>query len=415
METVTNPAGPGHQDPDTVDTLETGETTCPLPDTRYASVRLLRWSLLPRWGVAMRWLVALGLAAMYFYSLTVEGTSLDVDPEIPTPMPLATCGSFLVVIHFLVNAAMLPSLRAAVIDGGPLDQLGHNVLLSAVDQKRLSRSWLKVAPISMFWVLSGLNNISNLFRVGQVDQANGLVVTEWYACLILLVGLHSILTYTLTTAPFFHALKIASIVTAHKVDRVIDAVRRVEPASTEWETEVCAPALLLATETLPQLSTGFGPSVGLFTVSWWIYALGTVCFFLDNGQPALIVFGLLGVLCPFLAARDVSATSSRCDDLRQELNCKRVTDLGSHTIVDALEQALDRLNQRQGLGFVVYTVVIDKKMQTRILLSVGTMLSTALPLIFALKPSAAQDISSATANNMSMCSLSIAQKNSIRT
>ena len=109
------------------------------------------------------------------------------------------------------------------------------------------------------------------------------------------------------------------------------------------------------------------------------------------------------MLCPFLAARDVSATSSRCDDLRQELNDKRVTDLGSHTIVDALEQALDRLNQRQGLGFVVYTVVIDKKMQTRILLSVGTMLSTALPFIFALKPSAAQDISSRPLSTPCQC------------
>ena len=76
--------------------------------------------------------------------------------------------------------------------------------------------------------------------------------------------------------------------------------------------------------------------------------------FLEN-YSATLGFCLLFAFMPLVAALDVAHTSTHCDHLREELNRQRLGDLSHHLILEAVEQALDRLNQKQGLGFVVST------------------------------------------------------------
>ena len=113
-----------------------------------------------------------------------------------------------------------------------------------------------------------------------------------------------------------------------------------------------------------------------------------LCLYLDTGTFAPIFFSVVHTAMPFIAANDVANASSLCDELRDVINNKRVSDLGCHSIVEALEQALDRLNQCQGLGFVVYKRVVDKDMLNRILIFMFTILSTVMPIIFALDKTA---------------------------
>ena len=77
--------------------------------------------------------------------------------------------------------------------------------------------------------------------------------------------------------------------------------------------------------------------------------------FLENYSPGILGFCLLFAFMPLVAALDVAHTSTYCDHLREELNRQRLGDLSHHLILEAVEQALDRLNQKQGLGFVVST------------------------------------------------------------
>eukprot|EP01051_Picozoa_sp_SAG22_P021389 SAG22_NODE_4704_length_1186_cov_3.561178_2_plen_151_part_00 len=91
-----------------------------------------------------------------------------------------------------------------------------------------------------------------------------------------------------------------------------------------------------------------------------------------------------------LAAADVAETSSLCDTLREELNKKRIedaiTDIAALNELTQLEMALDRLNQSQGLGFVVFNIVVDKVTLTRLFFTICSILATVIPFIMGLRP-----------------------------
>jgi hypothetical protein len=57
-----------------------------------------------------------------------------------------------------------------------------------------------------------------------------------------------------------------------------------------------------------------------------------------------------------------------------------------HSRVYPLQCTLDRLNNGQGLGFVVLTKVVDKKTLYWILMSLVSLFSTSIPLLVALLP-----------------------------
>ena len=80
-------------------------------------------------------------------------------------------------------------------------------------------------------------------------------------------------------------------------------------------------------------------------------------------RTGLFFYAILVVLfafLPFGLASTVSATSDKADILRDGINKKRLEDLSAHHELAALEACMNNENRGQGLGFVVFGVVIDK-------------------------------------------------------
>ena len=81
---------------------------------------------------------------------------------------------------------------------------------------------------------------------------------------------------------------------------------------------------------------------------------------LEGRSAATAVMAVVFAFLPFGLASTVSDTSDKADNLRDGINKKRVKDLSVHLELAALEACMNNENRGQGLGFVVFGVVIDK-------------------------------------------------------
>ena len=94
--------------------------------------------------------------------------------------------------------------------------------------------------------------------------------------------------------------------------------------------------------------------------------LRCVCSAVNYLQHAKILYAsevVIFAFLPFGLASTVSATSDKADILRDGINKKRGEDLSEvsvHLELAALEAYMNNENRGQGLGFVVFGVVIDK-------------------------------------------------------
>ncbi len=105
--------------------------------------------------------------------------------------------------------------------------------------------------------------------------------------------------------------------------------------------------------------------------------------------------GCIGAaLAPFIVAADLAAVSTRCDRLLKSINSLRLswasTEEASsvHRHTFPLQCTLKELNNGQGLGFVVFSKVIDKKTLNLVAFSVASFFGTVIPLIMAFMPDA---------------------------
>ena len=104
---------------------------------------------------------------------------------------------------------------------------------------------------------------------------------------------------------------------------------------------------------------------------------------------------------------DAAAASSDCDLLADALNEKRMrgdaTDPDSEHAICRVEQILDRQNTKQGLGFCVGHRVVDLKTLGNIVAAIVGVATTAVPILFSLRPSTASigdDMCSLTASEI---------------
>ena len=82
---------------------------------------------------------------------------------------------------------------------------------------------------------------------------------------------------------------------------------------------------------------------------------------------------------PLLISLDVASTSTKCNELQNDLNNKRVkTPIdANHLTIHKLEVMLERLNGKQGLGFLVGVAGGHQLLNTRMLVTLGKLLATA--------------------------------------
>lgn len=99
-----------------------------------------------------------------------------------------------------------------------------------------------------------------------------------------------------------------------------------------------------------------------------------------------VFFGFL----PIAMHRDPAAVSPSCDVLLAEFIARRYELLGDDAAIAKimqLEDYLDRLNNRQGLGFVVNGTVLDKRKICQMMLAAGGIFTTVVPFIISVKNS----------------------------
>jgi hypothetical protein len=184
----------------------------------------------------------------------------------------------------------------------------------------------------------------------------------------------------LTIAPLFGefalSLQVAAALTSDAVLEVVNAVNAVSPNETEvWEARVVTPALALANGAVGLLSKGWGRGLALAYVGWWGMAVGFFGMFVRTMMSLIgavrswsviqnvgtLSFVLIALGLPLLMSRAVAAVSTSCDEMGNAINQRRIEDLDRSPRLLALELALENLNERQGLGFVVLDSVLDKK------------------------------------------------------
>ena len=214
--------------------------------------------------------------------------------------------------------------------------------------------------------------------------------------------------------PWYHTLKSASALVADAVAETRQAIERCSPTSPEWQTEVLPSVLRLCDETLPWLSDGWGDGVGANFIGWWCLALSQFAVFLESSAPFAAFLTVLSLLLPLGVAYDAAAASSDCDLLADALNEKRMrgdaTDPDFEHAICRVELILSNENTKQGLGFCVGHRVVDLKTLGNIVAAIVGIATTAVPILFSLRPSAASD----GVGSGAQCELNELQTNAIR-
>ena len=132
-----------------------------------------------------------------------------------------------------------------------------------------------------------------------------------------------------------------------------------------WTERVSGPACMLVS-TMDSLSE-WGPSMGASVIGFWAFAL---CLLPTAVAEENLIMNLLLVLLamfPFMSISGPAHVSSSCDDLLDQLN--DISFLGSHHHKDRcihLRHSLMKLNRGQGLGFKVFSTIIDRRMMVKV-------------------------------------------------
>lgn len=190
---------------------------------------------------------------------------------------------------------------------------------------------------------------------------------------------------------WYVSMKVAVMLALEDVTNVLRATNKsalIDDAI--WDKEVARPAIKLATETMPHLSHGWGNGTGftalLFAVITILNFVGTVHDIRIGSDSSDILRRAGGVvggaMAPFLLAIDAAHVSSRCDHLLKAINNMRLewTSTQSaqdvHARVYPLQVTLNELNHGQGLGFTIFTKVVDKKTLNLLAISIASFFGT---------------------------------------
>ena len=135
----------------------------------------------------------------------------------------------------------------------------------------------------------------------------------------------------------------------------------------------------------------------------------SIANFLEYSHPTSAFFVVLFMLLPLGISYDAAAASSDCDLLADTLNEKRkrgdATDPDFEHAIGRVEHILDRENTKQGLGFCVGHRVVDLKTLGNIVAAIVGVATTAVPILFSLRPSTVSlgdDVCSLTASEIAI-------------
>ena len=328
------------------------------------------------------------------------------------------CASLAAGGLIVIVAATVGLRRVTGTGAGQLAALGAGeARISERARRDLGRAHAWMSALAVFFVMIGLLSFVSATRVGTRSKLTGRLITESYAIAVVFVGL-ACFNAALAFFPWWHTLKSAAALVADAVAETRQLIERRSPTSPEWESEVLPSVLGLCDETLPRLSEGWGDGVGFVFLGWWFVAAGFFATFLEHEATLTGVMSLLFVLFPLVISYDAAAASSDCDGLTDVLNNKRMRGDANDKDVDhaitLVEKILDRQNTKQGLGFTVGHRVMDLKTLGNIVAAIGGFATTAVPILFSLRPSTVSvgdDACGLTATEVTMIKSSMLLRN----
>jgi hypothetical protein len=216
-------------------------------------------------------------------------------------------------------------------------------------------------------------------------------------------GLGVLITGSLLSE-FLLSLAVAVALATEGTMQVVRAATEATPADAErWATSVEAPALALGQKggAITLLSNGWGRGLGaVYAVFWggmapaaflgvlsiliWLLSLHHMWLAWLLASLVVVVLLIPFLAAPILLSKGVVATSTACDDVLRQLNIVRMADFAHHAAVLKLETALNNLNDKQGLGFLIGLSVLDKAKLKTLVQAVCGCFVTAVPVTLAL-------------------------------
>lgn len=149
-----------------------------------------------------------------------------------------------------------------------------------------------------------------------------------------------------------------------------------------WQREAALPGVLMVV-TMKQLSEwGFG--MGWALVFCLIFSLGLVPTAVATHSWATAVVAILTLVLPLRMLNMPATVSSACDDLLDQLN--DISFLGDHHHKDRcthLRHSWTHLNRGQGLGFLMFGTVIDRRMLAKLTVGLSGGMASVLTFLVA--------------------------------
>jgi hypothetical protein len=407
----------GASDKDDGDDVAEEDEMVEMPDF-FARVRPLLMSArgTPRLIVQLApWLVLSGLVLMPVALWMIPGVGTADSCCFQTAFEARRAA--LMGLPFVGGLSYLPFVcRAIKPETGPLAKLGvgtKKVAASHVARLQKWRNVLMIPAILCFLFSLSVANfgrmlLSNLLFDTQHEDIPRNDILQLRPMLLVVPGAVTSIGFGYPMAIVWYFSMKVGVTLAE--DEVMQVARRTTPEALKddstWSTTVAQPAIDLATGTLAHLSSGYGTGTGwtAFMCAW----ISVANFFgivhkirggPDDGETDADFaegvmrksLGCVGAAL-FIVAVDLAAVSTRCDRLLKSINSLRLswasTEEASsvHLCTFPLQCTLKELNNGQGLGFVVFSKVIDKKTLNLIAFSVASFFGTVIPLIMAFMP-----------------------------
>ena len=268
----------------------------------------------------------------------------------------------------LAGPVALHTLRLVTRRAGPLAQLGvgkAEVPQTRLDALQSSARWLRCFGAA-FQLLFAALCLTYASSSGTVLSALAMACFDVPFIAASFLWWFSVkVAATLTDAPVADARARARAEASRlrESGEAMDAER--------WRSEVEEPVWLLGRTTMPLISDGWGPSVGLVGGAWVLATLSFITLDVSEGMfskaaagdvsAAVLLALTVGIATvPFFLAMDPAAVSSKCARLEDDINALCGEDTSFAPSMHFLKH-LKALNKDQGLGFVVFGQVVSKR------------------------------------------------------
>lgn len=377
---------------------------------RAARMDSINWSIVPAASISIVYMVAAKVVWLLWAAQAALSDGMTAQARNGARLGMIQ-GGCLALAGVCITGGTCRALALAAHRDGGLALLGIGTVKISLKAKRVldctaaffTFTWFGMTLVSLTQIFAPLLDPDRTsFAADPVEPLLGwdaMSLCDWTGS-----GLFNLVSAFVGNFWAF-ALAAAATLAHDAVTEVIKAVDVVETADKRmWHQRVELPTIRLAEETMHHLSTVFETGLVACFAGGWTGAIGSIAGFFgaqalqtsgssSSSPQVYIVYALFYFAIPFAVALPLASTSTRCDELMETLNLKRVRNLEDDSWnpdiecrMLALETALRQMNHSRGLGFTVTGTVIDKKMLYQSFVLVFSILATVVPAVLLLQP-----------------------------